>query len=153
MQSRDDRPEGPVTWGRSKPPRVRMDCRECGAICERLVSPWRCLRSHCAYVYAYEDCGTTYFGCLRKVFAPELDLSAFVDESGEVCRSSDPYGPIRATRAPRMHCPMTIERAYQEVSREECRNPSFLRWLPAVRGSGGAPGGDSRVGWDSGAQS
>jgi hypothetical protein len=130
MECDDRRPEASSAWRRSKPRRPPLDCRECGAICERLVSPWRCLRSNCLCVYSYKDSETTYFGCLHKVFTPELDLAAFLDAGGEVCRVADPYGPIRATRAPRVHCPVTIERAYPGRSAGLCRNPSFFRGVP-----------------------
>lgn len=118
--------EGTAAWRRKRPRRPPLDCRECGAVCERLVSPWRCLRAECQYVYSYEDEETTYFGCLHKVFAPELDLAAFLDDSGRVNRVADPYGTIRATREPRGHCPVTVERAYESDTVGWCRNPGFL---------------------------
>jgi hypothetical protein len=126
MEPGERRAEGSVAWRRKRPRRPPLDCRECGAVCERLVSPWRCLRAGCPCVYSYQDEETTYFGCLHKVFAPELDLAAFLDEAGQVNRWSDPYGPIRATREPRVHCPVTVERAYEGASAGQCRNPGFL---------------------------
>ena len=124
--------------------RLRLECRECEVICERVVSPWHCLRSGCAYVYAYEDSDTTYFGCLHKVFAPELDLAAFDGlpprEQGDALRKwrgSDPYGALRAVRSPLPHCSVTIEQAYaSEVGRGGCCNPTFFHYPAAPRDDG-----------------
>jgi hypothetical protein len=115
-----------LVWssGRRRP---RLECRECEVVCERVVSPWHCLRSKCACVYAYADGETTYFGCLHKVFSPELDLAAFSDDQGRPGRGPDPYGPIRVVRAPRPHCRVTIEQAYDALfTCGGCCNPTFF---------------------------
>jgi hypothetical protein len=141
MEPGDDSDLMAVRWRGGRPRRPPLECRECGLICERLVSPWRCLRSRCVYVYSYEDGDTTYFGCLEKVFSPELDLAAFLDDTGEVRGWPDPYGTIRATRAPRRHCPVVIERAYGEGVPEGCRNPGFYKGsAPEGRQGAGPPG-------------
>ena len=57
-----------------------VECRRCGVICERIVYPVHCLRSHCRYVYAFEDGESTYFGCIERVFGVEIDLAAFEAE-------------------------------------------------------------------------
>jgi hypothetical protein len=107
---------------------TRLECRECQVICERVVSPWRCLRANHTCVYAFKDGDSTYFGCLHKVFSPELDLQAFAGGLGESRSRTDPYGPVRVVRAPRPQCPVSVERAYlAESAREHCVNPGFLR--------------------------
>jgi hypothetical protein len=107
--------------------RLRLECRECEVICERVVSPWHCLKTSCRYVYVFEDPETSYFGCLHKVFAPELDLAAFVGPSGAGGRSGDPYGHLRVARSPRPECRTTIEQAYSSVSDHVCcSNPTFF---------------------------
>ena len=50
---------------------------------------------------------TTYFGCLNKVFGPELDLAAFCDATDRAGRATDPYGSLRVTRSPRPECTVT----------------------------------------------
>ena len=70
-----------VAW-RRRLQRTRLECRECEVICERVVSPQHCLDSGCSAVYVYEDDDTKMFGCLHKVFAPELDLSVFEQRRG-----------------------------------------------------------------------
>lgn len=125
--------------------RLGLECRECEVICERVVSPWHCLRSRCAYVYAYEDSETTYFGCLHKVFAPELDMAAFsavavrseLGVAPRIGRGSDPYGSLRATRSPLPRCRVTVERAYASVSgRSGCCNPTFFHHPSAPHDDG-----------------
>ncbi len=97
-------------------------------ICERVVSPWRCLKARHPCVYAYEEGDSTYFGCLHKVFAPELDLKALRDGSAGSMGRSDPYGPLRIVREPWPQCPVGIERAYISGAMVgPCVNPRFLR--------------------------
>ncbi len=126
MESIGKRTDETWVW-RSRRERLRLECRECEVICERVVSPWRCLRSQCPCIYAFEDGETTYFGCLHKVFAPELDLAAFSQQKGRSGRGSDPYGTLRVSRTPRPECSITIEQAY-EASGEgaACCNPTFF---------------------------
>lgn len=108
--------------------RMRLECRECEVVCERVVSPWRCLKSDCESIYSYQDDETTYFGCVHKVFSPELDLAAFLDSRGRPGQRKDPYGLIRISRAPRPCCQVTIEQAYDSPSGlGSCCNPTFFQ--------------------------
>lgn len=110
-------------WSVAQP----QECRACHVICERVVSPWRCLRGRRTCIYAYSSGDSTYVGCLHKVFLPELDLSPFVEESG-AAKKSDPYGMVRVVGTPRPQCPVKIERAYSfEALSQRCVNPGFLR--------------------------
>lgn len=111
----------------------RLECRECGVVCERVVSPWRCLRSGSRCIYAYEEDGSTYFGCLHKVFSPELDMAAFAG-AGSATSRGDPYGAIRVVRPPRPECPVTVERAYATLGLRMCVNPAFMDQGPANMG-------------------
>jgi len=114
-----------VAWT-TRRERLRLECRECEVICERVVSPWECLRSRCPYVYSYEEGETAYFGCLYKVFLPELDLAAFLEDRTKSRRGSDPYGPLRVSRLPRPECHVTIEQAYEtHPAARNCCNPTF----------------------------
>ena len=108
--------------------RLRLECRECEIICERVVSPWHCLKASCPYVYVFEDVETSYFGCLHKVFAPELDLEPFAGATGGGRRGGDPYGSLRVTRSPRPECRITIEQAYAAAhGGVTCCNPTFFQ--------------------------
>jgi hypothetical protein len=106
--------------------RTRLECRECEVICERVISPQHCLDSGCSSVYVYEDDDATMFGCLHKVFAPELDLAVFNETSGRG-RGSGAYGALRLNRSPRRECRITIEQAYPAaLSAGCCSNPTFF---------------------------
>lgn len=105
-----------------------LECRECEVICERVVCPWQCLKDGRTCIYAFEEEGITYFGCLHKVFAPEFDLSAFNADGEGRGGKSDPYGAVRVARMPRAQCPVSIERAYRVECLEGCCvNPAFPR--------------------------
>ena len=107
--------------------RVRLECRECGVICERVVSPWRCLRSRHSCVYAFEDGDSTFFGCVYKVFSPEFDLACFSGAGDIEPAGHDPYGPVRVVRSPRPECPVSVEQAYSSCDvLSSCMNPAFL---------------------------
>jgi len=101
-----------------------LECRQCGVICEQVVSPWRCLGNQHGCVYAFEEGERTYFGCLHKVFAPELDMAAFPGR-GAPTAVGDPYGALRVARTPRPQCPVTVERAYATME-HLCVNPAFV---------------------------
>lgn len=123
-----NKPANEATAWRIRRRRLRLECRECEVICERVVSPWRCLKSKCEFIYAYEDGETTYFGCLHKVFSPELDLAAFGSGGRRRGQGTDPYGLIRVSRAPRPHCQVTIEQAYSSAAAcGSCCNPTFFQ--------------------------
>jgi hypothetical protein len=115
-----------------------LECRECQVICERVVSPWRCLEARNLCVYAFNDGESTYFGCVHKVFSPELDLKAFGDRGDKGLYKKDPYGPVRVVSAPRPQCPVSVERAYcVESAKRHCVNPGFLRDVFRVTRGGG----------------
>ncbi len=117
-----------TSW-RSLRQRLRLECRECEIICERVVSPWHCLKSACPYVYAYEDTDTSYFGCLHKIFSPELDLAAFGPVDDKRGRGVDPYGSLRVSRSPRAECSVRVEQAYVALSTPgSCCNPTFFHY-------------------------
>jgi hypothetical protein len=134
-------------WPLQKEP---LECRQCGAICEQVVYPWRCLRTEQGCVYAFEDDDSTYFGCLHKIFSPELDMAAFFGGEGSTALA-DPYGSLRIVRAPRPQCPVSVERACAAVEgREPCSNPAFAyreaAEAPLAREERGASGRGGRGG-------
>jgi hypothetical protein len=107
--------------------RIRLECRECEVICERVVSPQHCLDSGCSSVYVYQDDDTKMFGCLHKVFAPDLDLAAHERSAGR--RGADPYGTFKLHRAPRKQCKVSIEQGYLALALTTvCSNPTFFHY-------------------------
>ena len=153
VSTMDDHTDQRTMW-RDRRHRMRLECRECDVICERVVYPWRCLRSNCEYVYAYEDGDTMYFGCLGKVFSAEFDIAVFTDSLGldrsgakmiesapsekrtgldrpgqrrRSMRSTDPFGSVRLNCPPRPQCHVKIEQAYDSSSLGAvCSNPTFF---------------------------
>src|ERR1044072_3063326 len=55
-------------------PQDEVECRGCAVHCEKVVYPAACLERSCPFVYAYEEHGHTYMGCLQKVFEAEIDV-------------------------------------------------------------------------------
>lgn len=109
--------------------RLRLECRECEVICERVVSPWQCLRSGCRSIYVFQEGETSYFGCLHKVFLPELVLDVFLKDSVELSSVRDPYGYLRIWRPPLSQCRVTVVQAYESLySPSGCCNPTFFHW-------------------------
>ncbi|MHB9148737.1 MAG: hypothetical protein ACYC33_01425 [Thermoleophilia bacterium] len=100
-----------------------LECRGCEVVCERVVFPGHCLKSACKYVYAVQDYGSTFFGCIHRVFAAELDVAPF-QESNRVGL----YGALRAHSTPRRECRAGVEKGYAfRYSWNGCVNPVFLR--------------------------
>jgi len=118
---------GADTAGQLLRGRLRLECRECEVICERVVSPWHCLRSGCRLVYVFQEGGSSYFGCLHKVFLPELALDAFVQDGAGSAGSRDPYGYLRVCRPPLPQCRVTVVQAYESLyTPAGCCNPTFF---------------------------
>lgn len=106
--------------------RTRLECRECQVICEKVISPQHCLDSGCSSVYVYEEEGTRMFGCLHKVFLPELDMAMFSSEAGRD-RVPDRYGAIRLHRTPKRQCRVAVEQGYPAAAAATvCVNPTFF---------------------------
>ena len=128
LTAMDKRPRitGRFTAWKRRLQRTRLECRECEVVCERVVSPQQCLDSGCSSIYVYQDDDAKMFGCLHKVFAPELDLAAFAETSGRG-RGPGAYGPLRLNRSPRRQCRITVEQAYPAaLATGCCGNPTFF---------------------------
>lgn len=101
--------------------RERTECHRCGVVCEWVVRPAHCLRSECRNVYAHEDGGRTFFGCIERIFCVELDLEPHLNRT-----RGDAYGALKAQRPPRAECNMVLEEAYSfKYSWKACSNPLF----------------------------
>lgn len=128
----DDCTDNKLTAWRNRRRHMRLECRECEVICEKVVYPWQCLRSRCEGIYVYEDGETMYFGCLFKVFTAEFDVAVFSDNQADSPRrrsikSSDPYGPVRVVHSPRPQCLINVEQAYEtQWGTQGCCNPTFF---------------------------
>jgi hypothetical protein len=102
-------------------------CRRCPVRCDKVVLPAGCVEGECPRLYAHEQDGRTYVGCLDRVFAVEIDLEAF--RRLEAMRPG--FGALRAVRDPRPMCRTDVDRAFDHRARGVCVNPDFL--LSATR--------------------
>ena len=101
-----------------------LECKECGVLCEKVIYPANCFDSGCKYIYSYDQAGTTYFGCLYKVFAVEIDLEGFQ----ELEKRKGGFGAVKVVRPPRERCQISVERAYNREQGESCRRALLKRY-------------------------
>lgn len=102
-------------------------CRRCAVRCDKVVYPSGCLDSSCSRLYAYEEAGRTFVGCLDRVFTVELDLEAF--RRLQALRGG--FGALRAARDPHAYCRTDVDAAFEHRAPGACVNPDFL--LSATR--------------------
>jgi hypothetical protein len=101
-------------------------CRRCPAFCERVVYPAGCVDAGCDRVYAYEEGGRTYIGCLEKVFTVEIDLELL--RQGQRARGG--FGAIKTARDPLPMCRTEVETTFPHRACGGCVNPDFLLSAP-----------------------
>jgi hypothetical protein len=81
-------------------------------------------------MYAYEEFGHTYIGCVQRVYAVEIDLEML----GAAEARHEGFGAMRTTHAPLPMCRVEVEECYGEERSGElgCVNPEFHE-LPVGR--------------------
>ena len=103
-------------------PQDEMECRRCDVHCDKVVYPGACLERACPFVYAYEEFGHTFMGCMQKVYDVEIDLDLL--RAAESRRSG--FGAVAAKRQPLPMCKVEVESCYEGRSDElGCVNPEF----------------------------
>ena len=104
-------------------PQDEVGCRRCEVHCDKVVYPAACLSRSCPFVYAYEEFGHTYIGCMQKIYECEID----VDLLRAAERRRGGFGAVRATRHPLPMCSAEVVSCY-EGRRDGmgCRNPEFF---------------------------
>jgi hypothetical protein len=103
-------------------PQEELSCRRCEVHCDKVVYPSACLDRVCPFVYAYEEFGHTYMGCMQKVFGVEIDLDLL--RAAESRR--DGFGAIVAARNPLPMCRTEVEACYEHRAPAlGCVNPEF----------------------------
>jgi hypothetical protein len=108
-------------------PQDEVECRRCAVHCDKVVYPSACLARSCPFVYAYEEHGHTYMGCMQKVFGVEIDLRMLC--AAEAHR--DGFGAVKAVRNPLPMCHAEVDPCYEHrCSALGCVNPEFHE-LPA----------------------
>jgi hypothetical protein len=64
-------------------PQDEVECRRCEVHCEKVVYPSACLARSCPFVYAYEEHGHTFMGCMQRMCRSEVD-PCFEHRAGEL---------------------------------------------------------------------
>jgi hypothetical protein len=93
-----------------------LECTQCEVLCEKVIYPANCFNSNCKFIYSYSEKGITYFGCLNKVFAVEIDLDGF----RQLEKRKGGFGAVKVVRSPREQCQFTVEKAYNRDNGESC---------------------------------
>jgi hypothetical protein len=103
-------------------PQDEVECRRCAVHCDKVVYPGACVERGCPFLYAYEDHGHTFVGCMQKVFDVEIDLDLLKQAEQE----RDGFGAVRARRGPLPMCLVEVDSCYQAREDERgCINPEF----------------------------
>jgi hypothetical protein len=103
-------------------PQDETECRRCSVHCDKVVYPGACIERACPFVYAYEEWGRTYVGCMQKVYDVEIDLRILEEANGR----KGGFGAVKAKRQPLPMCKAEVVRCY--ANREDelgCLNPEF----------------------------
>lgn len=96
-----------------------------------MVYPAACVERACPFLYAYEDHGHTYIGCMQKIYEVEIDLGLLC--AGE--QQDGGFGAVKAKRNPLPMCDVETESCYETRTDElGCVNPEFFE-LPRGRPS------------------
>jgi hypothetical protein len=103
----------------------------CAVHCDKVVYPGACVERNCPFLYAYQDHGHTFVGCMQKVFDVEIDLDLLRAAEQE----PDGFGAVKARRGPLPMCQVAVDPCYaSRRDRLGCVNPEFYE-LPAERPS------------------
>jgi hypothetical protein len=104
-------------------PQDELECRRCGIHCDKVVYPSACVERACPFLYAYEEFGHTYIGCMQKVYGVEIDLELL--RAAEARREG--FGAVRTFRGPLPMCRVEVEECYgvERSGDLGCVNPEF----------------------------
>jgi hypothetical protein len=103
-------------------PQDEVECRRCEVHCDKVVHPGTCLERDCPFLYAFEEVGHTYVGCMQKVFDVEIDLDLLLE-----AEASGGFGAVRAARRPLPMCDVEVASCYEaKADALGCINPEFF---------------------------
>ena len=104
-------------------PQDELECRRCEVHCDKVVYPSACVERACPFMYAYEEFGHTYIGCMQRLYGVEIDLEML----GEAEAHSEGFGAMRTMRAPLPMCRVEVEECYGTGRSGDlgCVNPEF----------------------------
>ena len=103
-------------------PQDEVECRRCDVHCDKVVYPAACVAKGCPFLYAVDEFGHRYVGCVQQVFEVEIDVDLLV--AAERTRSG--FGAVKATRHPLPMCTTSVDSCYgSRVDELGCVNPEF----------------------------
>jgi hypothetical protein len=104
-------------------PQDELECRRCEVHCDKVVYPSACVERACPFMYAYEEFGHTYIGCMQRVYGVEIDLEMLREAEAR----GEGFGAMRTTRAPLPMCRVEVEECYGAERSGDlgCVNPEF----------------------------
>lgn len=103
-------------------PQEETECRRCRVHCDKVVYPAACIARSCPFVYAYQEWGRTYIGCMQKVYEVEIDIELL--EAAQARKGG--FGGVKAVRQPLPMCKAEVSSCYENRADElGCRNPEF----------------------------
>ena len=103
-------------------PQDEVECRRCEVHCDKVVYPAACIERACPFLYAFEEFGHRYVGCMQKVYEVEIDLDLIT--AAEQTREG--FGAVKANRRPLPMCKAEVESCYAGRADElGCVNPEF----------------------------
>src|SRR5258707_13137521 len=79
MQQPAQRLEAPSVTEIPLRPQDELECRRCEVHCEKVVYPSACVERACPFLYAFEEFGHTYIGCMQRVYGVEINLELLRD--------------------------------------------------------------------------
>src|SRR5580765_7390314 len=89
-------------------PQDEIECRRCGVHCDKVVYPAACVTRACPFLYAYEEWGHTYIGCMQKGYAVGIGLDALQ----EVQKRKGGFGAVNTVRQPLPMCKAELAPCY-----------------------------------------
>ena len=103
-------------------PQDELECRRCAVHCDKVVYPSACVDRACPFLYAFQEFGHTYIGCMQKVYDVEIDFDLL-----RAAEHTGGFGAVRATHRPLPICQVEVESCYEgRGSDVGCLNPEFF---------------------------
>src|SRR5437899_3965212 len=123
MQPQTQRPAAVTVMELPLRPQDELECRRREVHGDEVVYPSACVERACPFLYAYEEFGHTYIGCMQRVYGVEIDLEMLREAEAR----SEGFGAMRTTRAPLPMCRVEVEECYDAGRSGElgCVNPEF----------------------------
>ncbi|MCW2963496.1 MAG: hypothetical protein JWO17_748 [Actinomycetia bacterium] len=103
-------------------PQDELECRRCEVHCDKVVYPAACVSKACPFLYAIEEFGHKYIGCMQKIYDVEIDTELLA--AAEKSRSG--FGAVKTMRKPLPMCKTQVDPCYENRTSElGCVNPEF----------------------------